>query len=71
MKLWRTLYWQVVRVFADGYEDSMEENGTYSPVGILWDFMWWSMVVFSGGGDVGMVYSGGGDGLCVWVEVWK
>ena len=30
-----TLYQQVVRVFADG----CEENGTYGPVGILWDFM--------------------------------
>ena len=39
MKLWWTLYQHVVSMFTDGCEDSMEENGTYGPVGILWDLM--------------------------------
>ena len=39
MKLWQTLYQQVVRVFGDRCEDSMQENGTYCPASILWDFM--------------------------------
>ena len=39
MKLWRTLYQLVVGLFGDGYKGSMEENGTYSVAGVLWDFL--------------------------------
>ena len=67
MKLWQTLYQQIVRVFGDGCEGSIEENNTYGPAGISWDFMWWRVVAFSGGGIV----NGGGDGLCIWVQVIK
>ena len=49
----------IVRVLADGCKDSMEENGIYSPVGILWDFMWWTVMVFSGVDDIGMMNGGG------------
>ena len=45
MKLWQTLYQQAVRVFADRYEDSMEENSTYGLVGILCDGVWWFLMV--------------------------
>ena len=32
-------------MFADGCQDSMEENGTYGPACILWDFMCGSFIV--------------------------
>ena len=49
----------MVRVFGDGYKGSMEENGTYGAAGVLWDFLWRSEEVFSGGGGIGMVDGGG------------
>ena len=61
-----------MRVFGDGYEGSIEENSTHGARAVLWDFSWWSVVAFIGGGGVGMVdVGGGGDRLCIWVEVRK
>ena len=71
MKLRWTLHQQVVRVFGDGCEDSMEENSPYGPVGVLWDCSRWSVVDSSGGGGVGMADGGSGDRLCIWVEMRK
>ena len=71
MKLWQTLYQQVVKVFGDGYKDSMEENGTYSASGVLWDYLWRSVGGFSDGGGVGKADGSGRDRLCTWFEMWK
>ena len=38
MKLWLTLYQQAVRVFGGRYKGSMEENGTYGVLGVLWGY---------------------------------
>ena len=38
MKIWLTLYQKVVRVIADGYKVSMDENGTYGVLGVLWGY---------------------------------
>ena len=40
MKSWLTLYPQVVRELGDGYKGSVEENGTYNTLGILWSYSW-------------------------------
>ena len=45
----------------NGYKDSMEENGTYGAAGVLWDYSWTSVEVFSGGGGIGMADDGGED----------
>ena len=58
-------------MLGDGCEGLMEENGNHGAACVLWDFSWWSVVVFSDGGGVVMVDSGGGNRLCVWVEMWK
>ena len=63
MKVWLTLFQQVVRLFGDGNKGLMEENGTYGAAGVLWDFSWRSVDVFSGGGDTGMPDDGDGDRL--------
>ena len=61
----------MIRVFGDGYKVSVEENGTYGVLGVLWGYSWRSLVVFSGGGGVGRVDGGGGDRLFVLVEMWR
>ena len=38
LKLWLTFYQQIVTVFGDECEWSMEENGSYGAAGVLWDF---------------------------------
>ena len=70
MKFWRTSYQQVVRVFGNGYKCSMEENGTYGMVGVLWDYLW-CVKIFSDGVGIDMADGDGGDRLCVRVEMWK
>ena len=49
-----------MRLFGDGYEGSIEENGTYSAVGVWWDCSWRSVELFSGEGGVAMVDGGSG-----------
>ena len=71
MKLWLTLNQQLVRVFGDGYKGWMEENGTYSASGVQWGYSWRCVEVFRDRGSIGRADSGGGDRLCVWVEMWK
>ena len=38
--------------------------------GVLWGYSWRSGRLSDGGG-IGMVFDGGGDRLCVYVEMWK
>ena len=49
----------------------MEENGTYGAVGVLWNFSWSSVEVFSVGGSIGIMTDGSARGgrLWVWVEM--
>ena len=68
MKLWLTLYEQVVRVFGDGYNSLMEENGTYGASGMFWGYSWRSVGLFSDGGGIGMVYDDGGVRLYVRIK---
>ena len=62
---------QVMRVFGDGYKDSMEDNGTCGVLGALWGYSRRIMGCFSDGGDIDMADGGGGDRLCVWAEIRK
>ena len=40
MKTGLTLCQQVVEVHEEGYEDLMEEGGTYCASGVIWGILW-------------------------------